>query len=118
MPRAALFSERVAGVQADGKESADKKSGTYLQVMLLPPDEGTRAQRLPREVVYVIDTSGSMGGNSIRQAKESLVLALSRLQGNDRFNVIEFNNSARAFSRVQWPQVRRIFSARAGKWNV
>ncbi|WP_444921090.1 marine proteobacterial sortase target protein [Microbulbifer sp. CnH-101-G] len=101
MPRAALFSEhvseRVAGVQADGKESADKKSGTYLQVMLLPPDEGTRAQRLPREVVYVIDTSGSMGGNSIRQAKESLVLALSRLQGNDRFNVIEFNNSARAF---------------------
>ncbi|USD22277.1 marine proteobacterial sortase target protein [Microbulbifer variabilis] len=101
MPRAALFSEhvseRVAGVQADGRESADKKSGTYLQLMLLPPDEGTRAQRLPREVVYVIDTSGSMGGNSIRQAKESLTLALSRLDGNDRFNVIEFNNSPRAF---------------------
>ncbi|WP_226644792.1 marine proteobacterial sortase target protein [Microbulbifer variabilis] len=100
MPRAALFSEldseRITGVLGSGEE-ADEKPGTYLQVMLLPPDEGTQAQRLPREVVYVIDTSGSMGGNSIRQAKESLVLALSRLHGNDRFNVIEFNNSPRAF---------------------
>ncbi|MFC6980728.1 VWA domain-containing protein [Microbulbifer taiwanensis] len=54
-------------------------------------------RRLPREVVYVIDTSGSMSGNSIRQAKESLQLALSRLQPNDRFNVIEFNSDTRAF---------------------
>ncbi|GAB2879822.1 marine proteobacterial sortase target protein [Microbulbifer echini] len=97
MPRAALFSERVREEEIGNEENAGAKAGRYLQVMLLPPDEGTRARRLPREVVYVIDTSGSMGGNSIRQAKESLVLALSRLQANDRFNVIEFNNSPRAF---------------------
>lgn len=90
MPRAALFSERVP-------ESADSKTGgTYLQLLLLPPDVKSNVRRLPREVVYVIDTSGSMGGNSIRQAKESLQLALSRLQPTDRFNVIEFNSATRA----------------------
>ncbi|MFS1523822.1 marine proteobacterial sortase target protein [Microbulbifer sp. 2304DJ12-6] len=90
-PRAALFSERVETQDSDG-ENTD----TYLQVMLLPPDDGIRSQRLPREVVYVIDTSGSMAGNAIRQAKEGLILALSRLHASDRFNVIEFNSITRA----------------------
>jgi|GEM_PF-79281 len=85
MPRAALFTEVAKG-----------EEGGYLQLLLLPPDAGKNVRRLPREVIYVIDTSGSMGGNSIRQAKESLQLALSRLQPNDHFNVIEFNSGTRA----------------------
>ncbi|MCX2835038.1 marine proteobacterial sortase target protein [Microbulbifer thermotolerans] len=88
MPRAALFSQPAV---SDGKESH------YLQLLLLPPDTKQSARRLAREVVYVIDTSGSMSGVSIRQAKESLQLALSRLRPIDRFNVIEFNTSSRAF---------------------
>jgi len=47
-------------------------------------------------VVYVLDTSGSMAGASIRQAREALLLALERLQPQDRFEVIEFNSTARA----------------------
>lgn len=93
MPRAALFTER-SGLLTEGD---DEKSGSYLQLLLLPPDTPGEVRRLPREVVYVIDTSGSMGGNSIRQAKESLLLALSRLRPRDRFNVIEFNSETRAF---------------------
>lgn len=91
MPRAALFTQKSPQA-GDGDEES-----TYLQLLLLPPDAGRNVRRLPREVVYVIDTSGSMGGNSIRQAKESLLLALSRLQPGDRFNVIEFNSDTRAF---------------------
>lgn len=91
MPRAALFTEGALTGEGEGEEN------TYLQLLLLPPDAEKNVRRLPREVVYVIDTSGSMSGNSIRQAKESLQLALSRLQPNDRFNVIEFNSSTRAF---------------------
>jgi Ca-activated chloride channel family protein len=90
MPRAALFTEPAAAVEGG------EKPGTYLQLLLMPPDSKKATQQLPREVVYVIDTSGSMGGNSIRQAKESLQLALSRLQPTDRFNVIEFNSRSRA----------------------
>ncbi|MCV6604672.1 MAG: VWA domain-containing protein, partial [Porticoccaceae bacterium] len=46
----------------------------------------------PREVVFVIDTSGSMGGEPIRQAKQSLLWALQRLQAEDRFNIVQFNS--------------------------
>ncbi|MCA0894141.1 marine proteobacterial sortase target protein [Microbulbifer agarilyticus] len=86
MPSAALFAEQ-----------SQDDSAQYLQLLLLPPRESGATRRLPREVVYVVDTSGSMGGNSIRQAKESLLLALSRLDAQDRFNIIEFNSHHRSF---------------------
>jgi Ca-activated chloride channel family protein len=44
-------------------------------------------------VIFVIDNSGSMGGTSIAQAKAGLLYALGRLQPNDRFNVIRFDNT-------------------------
>lgn len=66
----------------------------YALLMLLPPQQ-QQAQTLPREVIFVIDTSGSMGGTSIAQAKASLQLALARLQPQDRFNIIEFNSRHR-----------------------
>ncbi|QKX15803.1 marine proteobacterial sortase target protein [Microbulbifer sp. YPW1] len=89
MPSAALFAEQSA--------MASESSAQYMQLLLLPPQGNHAARKLPREVVYVVDTSGSMGGNSIRQAKESLLLALSRLTAVDRFNIIEFNSNHRSF---------------------
>jgi len=67
----------------------------YALLMLMPPAEAHEAP-LPREVIFVLDTSGSMAGASIRQAREALALALERLTPQDRFNVIEFNSTARA----------------------
>ena len=80
-PQAAVFTET-------------KKDKTYALVMVMPPSETTEAKSkpLPREVIFVIDTSGSMEGMSIEQARESLALALSRLTPQDRFNVIQFNS--------------------------
>ncbi|WP_237063546.1 MULTISPECIES: marine proteobacterial sortase target protein [Microbulbifer] len=100
LPRAALFTGVVAddaGAPEEGAvgEGGADRAGTYLQLLLLPPDLSGKTRRLPREVVYVIDTSGSMGGSSIRQARDSLLLALSRLQPGDRFNIIEFNSITR-----------------------
>lgn len=66
----------------------------HAMLMLMPPEPGSVAKRLPREVVFIIDTSGSMEGTSIEQAREALALALERLDPADRFNVIEFNSSA------------------------
>lgn len=80
-PRGALFRESGAGE-------------THLLLTLFPPF-GARAddRRLPREVMYVIDTSGSMEGASITQARSALRLALGQLAPEDRFNVIQFNSS-------------------------
>jgi Ca-activated chloride channel family protein len=82
-PQAALLAERGA-------------DGAYALLMLLPPGQGASDRaRLPRESIFVIDTSGSMHGASIAQARAALQLALARLRPEDRFNVIEFNSRTR-----------------------
>jgi Ca-activated chloride channel homolog len=66
----------------------------YLLAFVTPPPvEAATQKQFAREVVFMIDNSGSMGGTSIVQAKASLLYALGRLQPNDRFNVIRFDDS-------------------------
>jgi Ca-activated chloride channel homolog len=80
-PSVGVFREQIAG-------------SDYLLAYVTPPAVNDAEQKpLPREVVFVIDNSGSMGGTSIAQAKAGLLYALSRLQPNDRFNVIRFDHS-------------------------
>ena len=76
-------------------ENADR----YGLAMLMPPgDHFTQTQRLPREMVFVVDTSGSMHGQSIEQAKKALFYALSLLESDDSFNIIGFDNNVTAMS--------------------
>lgn len=73
-----------------------RDDGAYALIMLVPPAAQLDAVHVPREVTFIIDTSGSMAGTSIVQAKAALGVALSQLQGGDRFNVIAFSSQARA----------------------
>ncbi|MBR1191436.1 marine proteobacterial sortase target protein [Bradyrhizobium sp. AUGA SZCCT0160] len=80
-PSVGLFREHVGG-------------SDYLLAFVTPPSvEQNDRKPLPREVIFVIDNSGSMGGVSIIQAKASLTYALGRLQPADRFNVIRFDHT-------------------------
>ena len=66
----------------------------YLLAFVTPPAlEQAATDRRPREIVFVIDNSGSMGGTSMGQAKDSLLYALGRLKPGDRFNVIRFDDT-------------------------
>ena len=65
----------------------------YLLAFVTPPVLPPSEEQRPREIVFVIDNSGSMGGTSIVQAKASLTYALGRLKPSDRFNVIRFDDS-------------------------
>ena len=67
----------------------------HLLLMLTPP-QAFDAVDTPREVILIIDTSGSMRGEPMNQARESLSFALASLAADDRFNVIEFNSRTRA----------------------
>jgi Ca-activated chloride channel family protein len=74
-----------------------RKGDPYVLLMLLPPNETvTDSVVMPRELIFVIDTSGSMHGTSIEQAKRALLLALDGLKPADRFNVIQFNSVTRS----------------------
>lgn len=64
----------------------------YVFLMVTPPTSDQPAANVPRETIFVVDTSGSMAGTSIEQAKAALLLALNRLTAQDRFNVIQFNS--------------------------
>ena len=80
-PRAVLFAE-----------TGERQR--HLLLMLMPPAaENADEQSLPRELVFILDVSGSMHGSSIAQAKAALAAALQRLRPGDRFNLIHFNNS-------------------------
>ena len=75
---------------------------TYGLLMVTPPASNEMVTTLPRETIFVIDTSGSMAGTSIEQAKAALLLALGRLTSQDRFNVIQFNSTTHlVFSEAQ-----------------
>lgn len=67
---------------------------THALLMLVPPPAWVPVHR-PRELVLVIDASGSMQGEAIEQARTALLSALDRLQPEDRFNVIAFSSDAR-----------------------
>lgn len=47
---------------------------------------------LPKQVVFVLDTSGSMEGIRITQLKEAMKSILSELKTEDVFNIVEFNS--------------------------
>jgi Ca-activated chloride channel family protein len=85
-PQAALFTEGVAGA-------------TYGLLMVVPPQpsaaEKATLDRFARETILIVDTSGSMAGTSIEQAKAAVVYALETFTPRDRFNIVEFNSIMR-----------------------
>ena len=72
----------------------------YGLLMLVPPPVAKLPEPPPREVILVVDVSGSMEGQSIVQARQAVELAIERLSERDRFNIIRFNHQASSlFSR-------------------
>jgi Ca-activated chloride channel family protein len=108
-PQAAVFAEQVGG-------------DAHLLVMMVPPAQRTDGvvppeplpAPLPRELVFVIDTSGSMHGDSLDQAKTAVIAALKRLRPEDRFNVIQFNSET--FALFPQPVIANVANV-AQAWH-
>ena len=78
--------------------------GRFGLVIVNPPfAENPESAKLAREVIFVLDTSGSMSGNSIRAAKSALSRALDAMTPADRFNIIQFNDRARQLFKSPQP---------------
>ena len=77
-PSAGLFSESVGG-------------SDYHLLMVTPPSDAPVLD-LPRDVTFILDVSGSMAGESLRQAKAGLLAGLETLGPGDRFNIVAFDN--------------------------
>ncbi len=101
VPTAALFREPLEG-------------DDYALLMIVPPSPGAVEKvRLSRETIFVIDTSGSMAGESIVQARAALEDGLGRLGPDDVFNVIRFaSDHERLFREPRHADARTLAEAR------
>ncbi|MBS1797233.1 MAG: VWA domain-containing protein [Acidobacteria bacterium] len=64
--------------------------GGFFSLILQPPEKFAVGDVAPKEIVFVLDTSGSMAGFPINKAKEAMMLSLDNLNPNDTFNLITF----------------------------
>ncbi len=87
-----VYSEGVVEGTEEGADIIDNEYEHYAMLMLTPGAEIFDQAVLNKEVIFIIDTSGSMGGESIKQAKAALLSAVELLNDGDSFNVIEFNS--------------------------
>ena len=86
---------RVAGqrIKSSLLTYRDERGG-YFTLMLYPPEELGALRRLPLELVFVLDCSGSMSGRPIEQAKAAVRRGLDLLQPGDSFQLISFSMRA------------------------
>jgi Ca-activated chloride channel family protein len=78
--------------------SPESNSGeTHFLLTAFPPTVQP-TKRVPVEMLYLIDISGSMAGTSIQQARGALLQALDRLTPADRFGIVAFNHSFYEFA--------------------
>ncbi len=88
-PKAVYFSELKDGFE-------------YSLLMVMPPNQVEKTNQ-PRNMTYIMDTSGSMHGMALEQSKDALLFALSELQANTYFNVIDFDSTAKALFTASKP---------------
>src|SRR2546426_393714 len=72
------------------------EDGSFM--LLLAPGQAAQAVTLRRDLVAVLDVSGSMSGEKLDQAKAALVQLLSTLRPSDRFRVITFSSDVRRYA--------------------
>lgn len=72
------------------------KDGFFL-VRISPPAKTSAGDVLPKDIAFVIDTSGSMSGEKIEQARNALRFCLDNLNKDDAFNIIPFSHEAATF---------------------
>jgi len=77
-PKAAIVTETIDG-------------NHYLLAVIAPPKSDS-VDTSPRDISFIIDTSGSMEGVSIRQARIALAAAVEALEPEDRFDIIRFDD--------------------------
>jgi Ca-activated chloride channel family protein len=71
---------------------------TYFSALIEPPAQVAAADLRPREIVFLLDCSGSMSGPPINASRAFMHEALDGLRANDTFRVIRFSDSATEFS--------------------
>ncbi len=85
----------------------DAQSDGFFLLLAAPNVEVEQEKVIAKDVILVLDVSGSMRGVKIEQAKEALNFVLDNLNEEDRFNIIAFSTSTRHYARGLVPADER-----------
>ena len=72
----------------------------FFLLLVAPKVEVDETEVVAKDVILVLDTSGSMEGEKIEQAKEALEFVLEHLNSEDRFNIVAFSTGIRVYERT------------------
>ena len=112
-------SEKDFGLSLMTYRPDPKQPGLFL-MLLAPKSQGDAKERVPRDAVFVLDTSGSMKpqdgkDDKIGQAKRALKFCIDQLDPKDRFAIVQFSTVAQAFAKG-WTRADDAHKAEARAW--
>jgi Ca-activated chloride channel family protein len=73
----------------------------FFLMLVTPSAEVKQDKILPKDVVFVLDSSGSMAGGKLEQAKKALKFCIENLDDRDRYEIVRFSTEVEAlFGRL------------------
>ena len=83
------------------------ESSGFFTLMIQPQAEFENDEITPKEMVFVVDCSGSMSGKPMEKAKEAMRHSIRNMNPNDSFQIIRFSSSASKFSPKPLPNTEK-----------
>lgn len=110
----------VSGPKLSSSYLAHRANGDgYVTFMVMPPDKVAPKQIAPRELIFVVDCSGSQAGRPIEKAKETMWYILDRVNPKDTIQIIGFSNeSILAFSKPTLATRETVLAAKRFVQNL
>jgi Ca-activated chloride channel family protein len=91
-----LAGEEISANLLSYRESA--REDGFFTLMITPPVQVDESRVIPKDVIIVLDQSGSMFGDKWDQARAAAKYVLDHLNRRDRFNVIVFSTGVRVYA--------------------
>ena len=122
-----VLTYEVAGDRVQSGYLAHRTGASgYVTLVLLPPKRVAPERAAPKEMIFVIDRSGSQSGEPIAKAKETMLYILDHMNPNDTFQVIDFSNQVNVLfdkPTKAGPEMRKLakdyiktLEGRGGTW--
>jgi Ca-activated chloride channel family protein len=92
-----IFSRGATDVGIDVSTSRAPGDDGYFMLLASPGNTTLKAAVQPKDIAFVLDTSGSMAGPKLEQARKALLFCLANLGANDRFEIIRFSTEAEGY---------------------
>ncbi|MDP6379812.1 MAG: VIT domain-containing protein, partial [Phycisphaerae bacterium] len=108
------LSKKAFGLNIITYRPDPKEPGMFL-LLISPKIKIPKGQRISRDVAFVLDTSGSMRGDKIQQAKDALKFCIGALAKDDRFAIVQFSTMAQSFGDG-WTGATEKNKKAARKW--